>query len=237
MPLLGVNIDHVATLRQQRRGRMPDVIAAALCCERAGADSVVVHLREDRRHIQDADVRRLRRALRKRLNLEMSLAPEIVRIACRVRPHQATLVPEKRRELTTEGGLDVARHRARVAACVRRLRRAGIDVSLFIEPSARQVRASAATGATAIELHTGHYALCKTPAQRRKDLEKIRRACALGRKLGLAVNAGHGLDYDNVRPVAAIEGMHELNIGYSIVCRALDAGLKEAVRQMRGLVR
>jgi len=237
MPLLGVNIDHVATLRQQRRGRMPDVIAAALCCERAGADSVVVHLREDRRHIQDADVRRLRRALRKRLNLEMSLAPEIVRIACRVRPHQATLVPEKRRELTTEGGLDVARHQARVAAGVRRLRRAGIDVSLFIEPSARQIRASAATGAAAIELHTGHYALCKTPGQRRKGLERIRRACALGRKLGLVVNAGHGLDYDNVRPVAAIEGMHELNIGYSIVCRALDAGLKEAVRQMRGLVR
>ncbi len=236
MPLLGVNIDHVATLRQQRRGRIPDVIAAGRCCGRAGADSVVVHLREDRRHIQDADVRALRRTLKRRLNLEMSLAPEIVRIACAVRPDQATLVPEKRQELTTEGGLDVVRHKTRVAAAVRRLQKAGIDVSLFIEPSARQVRASRDAGATAVELHTGHYALCKTSRQRREDLETIRRACDLGRRLGLVVNAGHGLDYDNVRPVAAMEGMHELNIGYSIICRALEVGLEKAVRQMRALV-
>ena len=178
-----------------------------------------------------------RRTLRRRLNLEMSLAPEIVRIACAVRPDQATLVPEKRQELTTEGGLDVVRYKTRVAAAVRRLRKAGIDVSLFIEPSGAQVRASAETGATAVELHTGRYALCTTSRQRREDLKKIRRACDLGRKLGLVVNAGHGLDYDNTRPVAELDGMHELNIGYSIICRALEVGLKTAVRQMRALVR
>jgi len=237
MPLLGVNIDHVATLRQQRLGSVPDVIAAGRRCERAGADSVVVHLREDRRHIQDADVRALRRTLKKRLNLEMSLAPEIVRIACGVRPDQATIVPEKRRELTTEGGLDVVGHGSRVAAAVRRLHKAGIDVSLFIEPSARQVLASRGAGADAIELHTGHYALCKTKRERRQALEGIRRACEVGRKIGLTVNAGHGLDYDNVGPVAALDGMHELNIGYSIVCRALEVGLENAVRQMRALIR
>ncbi len=236
MPLLGVNIDHVATLRQQRRGRMPDVIAAARCCERAGADSVVVHLREDRRHIQDDDVRALRRTLGRRLNLEMSVAPSIVAVAVKVKPDQATLVPERRLELTTEGGLDVSRHTSRVAAAVRRLQKAGMDVSLFIEPSASQVRASRDVGATAIELHTGRYALSASPRARRQELAKIQRACDLGRALGLAVNAGHGLDYDNVRPLAALDGIHELNIGYSIICRALEVGLERAVRQMRARV-
>ncbi len=236
MPLLGVNIDHVATLRQQRRGRIPDVRTAARCCERAGADSVVVHLREDRRHIQDADVWALRKCLGRRLNLEMSLAPSIVAVALEVRPDQATLVPEKRQELTTEGGLDVVRYEGRVARAVKRLRRAGIDVSLFIEPSVRQVRASRRVGATAVELHTGAYALATTPGRRRQDLKKIRRACDLGRRLGLVVNAGHGLDYENVRPIAGMQGVHELNIGYAIICRALFVGLEKAVRQMRALV-
>jgi pyridoxine 5-phosphate synthase len=236
MPLLGVNIDHVATLRQQRRGRIPDVGAAARCCEGAGADSVVVHLREDRRHIQDEDVRELRRSLRTRLNLEMSLAPSIVDFALQVKPDQATLVPEKRQELTTEGGLDVVRFASRVARATGRLVKAGIDVSLFIEPSARQVRAASAAGATVIELHTGSYALAAAPRQRRDELERIRGACALGRRLGMVVNAGHGLDYDNVRPIAEMDGMHELNIGYAIICRAIFTGLEEAVRQMRALL-
>jgi pyridoxine 5-phosphate synthase len=236
MPLLGVNIDHVATLRQQRRGLMPDVGAAARCCERAGADSIVVHLREDRRHIQDADVRLLRKKVRTRLNLEMSLAPEIVRIACDVRPDQATLVPEKRQELTTEGGLDVVRLQSRVARAVARLMKAGIEVSLFIEPSLAQVRAAHAAGASAVEFHTGHYA-DGGPAKRRSELKRVREACRSGLSLGLTVNAGHGLDYENVGSVARIGGVHELNIGYSIVCRALEVGLEEAVRQMRALIR
>jgi len=234
--LLGVNIDHVATLRQQRRGGIPDVRTAARCCERAGADSIVVHLREDRRHIQDADVWALRRRRGRRLNLEMSLAPPIVAVALKVRPDQATLVPEKRQELTTEGGLDVVRHKTRVARAVKRLRGAGIDVSLFIEPAARQVSASRDVGATAIELHTGAYALAMTHRQRREDLKRIHRSCDLGRRLGLVVNAGHGLDYKNVRPIAGMDGIHELNIGYAIICRALFVGLEEAVRQMRALI-
>ncbi|MGE5280147.1 MAG: pyridoxine 5'-phosphate synthase [Deltaproteobacteria bacterium] len=237
MPLLGVNIDHVATLRQQRRGLMPDVLAAARSCERAGADSIVVHLREDRRHIQDADVRALRARVRTRLNLEMSLAADILDIACRVKPDQATLVPEKRRELTTEGGLDVVRHFARVRAAAARLARAGVEVSLFIEPAVNQIRASAAAGARAVEFHTGRYADAGERGRRPRELEKIRKACRLGRRLGLYVHAGHGLDYDNVRPIAAIDGIRELNIGYSIVCRAVFTGLEEAVRQMRGLIR
>jgi len=237
MPLLGVNIDHVATLRQQRRGLVPDIPAAARCCERAGADSIVVHLREDRRHIQDADVWALRKSVRTRLNLEMSLSPEIVRIAGRLRPDQATFVPEKRQELTTEGGLDVVRLKARVARAVKTLTKKGIEVSLFIEPTERQVRAAREVGAGSIEIHTGHYADFPSTGKRRAEMKRIRAACRLGEEIGLTVNAGHGLDYSNVRPVAKLADMHELNIGYSIICRAVFVGLEEAVRQMRRLVR
>jgi len=236
MPQLGVNIDHIATLRQQRRAPYPDLLFAARICENAGADSIVAHLREDRRHIQDADVFALRKTVTKRFNLEMSIADEIVGIACRLKPHQATLVPERRRELTTEGGLDVIRHGTRVARAVSRLKDRDIDVSLFIEPSRRQIKMAWNVGAGMIELHTGHYADCRIPKDRRKMLAELREAVAYARDLGLIVNAGHGLDYENVCPVASMRGMHELNIGYAIVCYSIFLGLERAVRRMKALV-
>ena len=236
MPQLGVNIDHIATLRQQRRAPYPDLLFAARTCENAGADSIVAHLREDRRHIQDADVFALRKTVTKKFNLEMSIADEIVGIACRLKPHQATLVPERRQELTTEGGLDVIRHGMRVARAVARLKDRDIDVSLFIEPSRRQIKMAWDVGAGMIELHTGHYADCRTPKDRRKMLAELREAVAYASDLGLIVNAGHGLDYENVCPVALMRGMHELNIGYAIVCYSIFFGLERAVRQMKALV-
>ncbi len=236
MPQLGVNIDHIATLRQQRRAPYPDLLFAARICENAGADSIVAHLREDRRHIQDADVFALRKTVTKKFNLEMSIADEIVGIACRLKPHQATLVPERRQELTTEGGLDVIRHGTRVARAVARLKDRNIDVSLFIEPSRRQIKMAWDVGAGMIELHTGHYADCRIPKDRRKMLAELREAAAYARDLGLIVNAGHGLDYENVCPVASMRGMHELNIGYAIVCYSIFLGLERAVRQMKALV-
>jgi len=236
MPQLGVNIDHIATLRQQRRAPYPDLLFAARICENAGADSIVAHLREDRRHIQDADVFALRKTVTKKFNLEMSIADEIVGIACRLKPHQATLVPERRQELTTEGGLDVVRHGTRVARAVARLKDRNIDVSLFIEPSRRQIKMAWDVGAGMIELHTGHYADCRIPKDRRKMLAELREAAAYARDLGLIVNAGHGLDYENVCPVASMRGMHELNIGYAIVCHSIFLGLERAVRQMKALV-
>lgn len=236
MPLLGVNIDHVATVRQQRRGKFPDPLEAAFAAERAGADSITAHLREDRRHIQDDDIRRLRREIRTKLNLEMSVAQEIVDFAVRVRPHDACLVPERRRELTTEGGLDVAGQKAKVARAVKRLKRAGVRVSLFVDPESRQLRAAKEAGADCVELHTGTYADAKGPSRIRAEFHKLEKAGAEARRLGLVLNAGHGLDYGNVSPVAAIEGMHELNIGFSIVGRALFVGLEEAVREMKALL-
>ena len=236
MPSLGVNIDHIATLRQQRRGRVPDPVAAARVCERAGADAIVAHLREDRRHIQDADVRRLRRTVRTRLNLEMAVAPSVVRVALAVRPDQATLVPERRRELTTEGGLDVVAQRRRLAPVVRRLQRRGITVSLFVDPQRRQLDAAAALGVEAVELHTGAYAGAASPAQQRRRLRALRDAARHARALGLTVHAGHGLDYDNVRPVARLPGLGELNIGFAIVGRAAFVGLARAVREMNALI-
>jgi pyridoxine 5-phosphate synthase len=228
---LGVNIDHIATVRQARRGRVPDPVEAARVCEVAGADSIVCHLREDRRHIQDDDVRRLRGAIATRLNLEMSIAEPVMRMAIALKPDQATLVPERRQELTTEGGLDAVRLEPRLQRVVARLREAGIGVSLFIDPVEAQVEAARRTGASAIELHTGRYAEAPEDG-RRAELAAIRRAAERARSLGLTVAAGHGLDYANTGPVTDIREIEELNIGYAIIVRALSVGLDQAVREM-----
>lgn len=231
-----MNIDHVATVRQARRGVLPDPVDAARRCERAGADRIVCHLREDRRHIQDRDVVRLRRQLRCPLNLEMSIAPDIVRAALRVRPAQVTLVPERRQELTTEGGLDAARLIRRLTPLVRRFHERGIAVSLFVDPVTKQLEAAARTGARTVELHTGGYATAATAARRAGELAALRRAAREARGLGLAVAAGHGLDYHNVRAVAAIPEIAELNIGFSIIARAVFVGIEQAVREMKALL-
>jgi pyridoxine 5-phosphate synthase len=231
---LYVNIDHVATLREARRTDEPDPVRAAEAAERGGADGITVHLREDRRHIQDADVRALRASLRTVLNLELGAAPEIVRIAWRLRPFQATLVPERRREITTEGGLALHGPSHKVAATVRRLAERGIRVSLFIDPELRTIDRAAALGVAAVELHTGRYA--HTWSKSDAALAALRRAAAHAKGLGLAVHAGHGLTYRNVQPVAAIPEIEELNIGHSIVSNAVFWGLEEAVRRMRQLV-
>ena len=232
MMRLGVNIDHVATLRQARRGRLPDPVEAALACERAGASHIVCHLREDRRHIQDRDVRQLTQLLATRLNLEMSMAPDVIEVALAVRPHHVTLVPERRQELTTEGGLDVVKLSRRIRTVVEAFRQHRIDVSLFIDPLFTHVQAARDTGASIVELHTGRYANARTPQARHRELEALRRAARKGTQLGLAVAAGHGLEYDNVQPVVEIAQIEELNIGFSIVARALVVGLDQAVRDM-----
>ena len=234
MPKLGVNIDHVATLREARGGRVPSPKEAALLAVRGGADGITVHLREDRRHIQDRDLWELKRSLGRPLNLEMSIEPSIIRIACRLRPEKACLVPEKRREVTTEGGLDIVQRKQAVKRAVSRLTAKKIEVSLFIDPDLRQVRASKEAGARAVELHTGSYANAKG---RRKKLElgRLRRAALTPHRLGLKVHAGHGLDYQNVRPVARLPYVKELNIGHSIVSRAVFAGIQNAFREMKKL--
>lgn len=237
MPQLGINIDHVATLRQARRAREPDPVWAAVEAELAGCDSIVCHLREDRRHIQDADLAALRRTIGTRLNLEMAIAEDVVAAALRIRPDQATIVPERRQEITTEGGLDVIAHRWRLAPVIRRLQERRIAVSLFIDPDPRQLNAARALGVPIIELHTGAYANARTPAARRQALGRLRAAVARARGLGLTVNAGHGLTYQNVAPVAALPGLTELNIGHTIVARAVFVGLRQAVREMVALVR
>lgn len=234
---LGVNVDHVATVRQARGGRTPDPVEAALICQKAGADSIVMHLREDRRHIQDADVVRARRKLSIKFNLEMSIAESVMKTALRVRPEQVTLVPERRQERTTEGGLDLFARPASLARALERLEKKKISVSLFIDPDAKQVVRAARLGVPAIELHTGDYANVPPGPRRRRELERLRRATALGKGLGLRVYSGHGLDYENAGAVAAIKGMEELNIGYSIVGRALRTGLDRAVRDMRAAMR
>ena len=233
---LGVNIDHVATLRQARRGRDPDPVHAALAAEMAGADSITLHLREDRRHIQDADVRTLRALLKTPMNLEMAVTDEMLEIACDVRPQYACLVPEKRQELTTEGGLDVAGQRARVGKALERLAASGVRASLFIDAQARQLECAAELGAPAVELHTGAYAEA-SGADRARELERLVSCARLGARLGLTVHAGHGLDYHNVRPVAAIPEIIELNIGHAIIARAVFHGLAAAVREMKALMR
>ncbi|MBL7151447.1 MAG: pyridoxine 5'-phosphate synthase [Candidatus Omnitrophica bacterium] len=236
MPKLGVNIDHVATLREARKGFDPEPVLAALACEVAGADSIVVHLREDRRHIKDRDLCILKETVKTKLNLEMSIAQEIVGIACEVKPQQSTLVPEKRQELTTEGGLDVAGNFKQVKATVEKLKNSGITVNLFIDPQKEQIDASKKTGAQMIELHTGRYAGAKNKLQEDKYLQEIKAAVRHARQIGLIVNAGHGLNYNNTKRVAAIDGIEELNIGYSIICRAVMVGLERAVREMRALI-
>ncbi len=229
---LGVNIDHIATVRQARRGTMPDPVEAARICERAGATSIICHLREDRRHIQDRDVERLRAMVTTRLNLEMSIAPDVVRAALRIRPDEVTLVPERRQELTTEGGLDVRRLAARLRPLIGQCHARGIRVSLFIDPVEAQIAAAEAVGARIIELHTGRYAEAQTAAERRRQLRALMTAIRLGRAHGLAVAAGHGLDYDNVVAIARIPEIEELNIGFSIISRALTVGLERAVTEM-----
>ncbi len=236
MPKLGVNIDHVATLREARKGIEPQPVFAALICEKSGADSIVAHLREDRRHIKERDLYLLRKAVRTRLNLEMSVHPEIVGIACKVKPDQATLVPEKRRELTTEGGLDVARHLSKIKRTVGKLEISGIAVSLFIDPDKKQIDAAKKSGARVIELHTGRYAEAKNAGEENKYFKEIESAARYAKAAGLAVNAGHGLNYYNVSRIAKIKNITELNIGYSIVCRALFVGLARAVNEMKMLI-
>jgi pyridoxine 5-phosphate synthase len=235
MATLGVNIDHVATVRQARRTVEPDPVWAAVMAELGGADAITVHLREDRRHIQDRDLEVLRQSVQVKLNLECAVAPAMIDIACRVKPCQVTLVPEKREEITTEGGLDVVGHRAATEQAVQRLRAAGIVVSLFIDPCPRQIDASVDLGVQAAELHTGCYANAAESA-RHDELVKLARAGAMVRQAGLEFNAGHGLTYRNVIPVARLEGMGELNIGHSIVARAIFVGLTQAVREMKALV-
>jgi len=235
MPELGVNIDHVATLRQARKTYEPDPVAAAVLAELGGADTITIHLREDRRHIQDRDVRVLRETVAIKLNLELSVADEIVGIACQVKPDQATIVPERREEVTTEGGLDVVTHRAATAKAVERLRAAGISVSLFIDPDVGQIESAKQLGADAVELHTGQYALARGPAQL-EQLVALTTAGKQVRELGMYLHAGHGLNYHNVIPVAQIPQMHELNIGHAIVARAVLVGLERAVREMTQLI-
>jgi pyridoxine 5-phosphate synthase len=232
---LGINIDHVATLRQARRGRYPDPIHAALSAEMAGADSITLHLREDRRHIQDNDVRVLRGLLKTHMNLEMAVTDEMIRIAGEVRPADCCLVPEKREEITTEGGLDVAGQIPRLTEATRVLGSHGIRVSLFIDPDPRQIEAAAQIGAPVVELHTGAYAEHEG-AQQATELERLRAGARLASGLGITVHAGHGLNYHNVQPVAAIRDIVELNIGHSIVARAVFDGLAVAIRDMKQLM-
>jgi pyridoxine 5-phosphate synthase len=234
---LGVNIDHVATVRQARRTIEPDPVAAAVLCELAGAHSITVHLREDRRHIQDRDVEILRRVVRTRLNLEMAVAEEIIACAERVKPDNSCLVPEKRQEVTTEGGLDVAGNEEKVRAAVARLQKAGIIVSLFIDPDEVQINAAANVGADFVELHTGAYAEARGGQAKKEELNKLIECGRLATAVGLRVNAGHGLTYQNVRPILSIPSLEELNIGHSIISLAVLVGMERAVGDMLRLMR
>jgi pyridoxine 5-phosphate synthase len=236
MPRLGVNIDHVATLRQVRGGREPDPVWAAALAELGGADVITIHLREDRRHIQERDLRLLRQTVQVRLNMELALEPEVIALALELRPHQATFVPERRQELTTEGGLDVTGQRDRVAAALSQCRDASIDVALFIDPDLRQVEAAVELGAAAVELHTGRYASANEGPDRVRELGALEAAAVRAVTSGLELHAGHGLNYNNVAAVARLERMEELNIGHSIVSRALFVGLTRAVREMKACI-
>jgi pyridoxine 5-phosphate synthase len=233
---LGVNIDHVATLRNARGTAYPDPIRAALLAEDAGADVITLHLREDRRHIVDADVRALRPLLKTRMNLECAVTAEMLDIACDIKPQDVCLVPEKRQELTTEGGLDVAGHFDAVSGACRQLADAGIRVSLFIDPDETQIRAAHETGAPVIELHTGRYAEAHDPGEQEREYERVVVGVNCGIGLGLKVNAGHGLHYTNVQQIAAIDGIDELNIGHAIVAHAVFAGWENAVREMKAIM-
>ncbi|MCG7860827.1 MAG: pyridoxine 5'-phosphate synthase [Candidatus Thiodiazotropha endolucinida] len=233
--LLGVNIDHVATLRQARGTRYPEPVQAALVAEQAGADAITLHLREDRRHIQDRDVEILSDLLQTRMNLEMAATSEMAAIAKRFSPHDCCLVPEKREELTTEGGLDVAGNLDYMTDFCAELNDAGIRASLFIDADSKQLEAAKESGAPVVEIHTGHYADAASDRNKRSELERIINAVEYGNSLGLQVNAGHGLDYHNVKAIVAIAGITELNIGHAIICRALFCSLDQAVREMKAL--
>jgi pyridoxine 5-phosphate synthase len=235
--LLGVNVDHVATLRQSRRTQYPDPVAAAVLAELAGADQITIHLREDRRHIQERDLQIMRKTVTTRLNLEMAATQEMVKIAYEVKPDVVTLVPERREELTTEGGLDVVGGRETIRRVVKTLRDADIEVSLFIDPDLDQVKAAHRAEAEVVEFHTGRYCDARLAADRRRELSRVVDACKAASKLGLKVAAGHGLNYQNVLPVAAIPEIEELNIGHSIVARAVLVGFERAVREMKDLLR
>jgi pyridoxine 5-phosphate synthase len=234
---LGVNIDHVATLRQARRAVEPDPVAAAVLALLGGADGITVHLREDRRHIQDRDVHALRPIVTNRLNLEMAAVEPIADIACEVKPDEVTLVPEKRQELTTEGGLDVSAHEKAVAHIVKRLHAAGIEVSLFLDPDPRQIEIASVLGAQAVEIQTARYSEARTPAERQRELDALRQAAEFACERGLHVHMGHGLNYCNVQAITAIPGVEELNIGHSIVSRAMLVGMERAVRDMKEAMR
>jgi pyridoxine 5-phosphate synthase len=234
--LLGVNIDHVATLRQARGTQYPDPVQAALIAEKAGADGITVHLREDRRHIQDRDVCLLKEVLQIHLNLEMAATEAMVSFANKIRPQYCCLVPERREELTTEGGLDVVNQETRIRQVCQKLAQADIEVSLFINPDLKQIDAALRCGAPTIEIHTGHYTEAQDPAVQQQELERIKQAAEYAAKAGLIVNAGHGLHYQNVQAVAAIPQLHEFNIGHSIIAQAVFVGLAEAVREMKRLI-
>jgi len=238
MVKLGVNIDHIATLRQQRKIGYPSVIEAAKIVERCGADQITVHLREDRRHIQDEDVIQLKKILKIPLNLEMSLNKDIVNFALKVKPDEVCIVPEKRQELTTEGGLDVEKNYKKLKETILKLKQRGITVSLFIEPDIKAIKLAKELQADAVELHTGKYSLCKVGTKSfYKELERIKKAAEYILQEGLILNAGHGLDYSNVKPIAEINGMNTLNIGFSIVARAVFVGLENAVKEMLKLIK
>jgi pyridoxine 5-phosphate synthase len=236
VPRLSVNIDHIATIRQARRGSEPDPVAAAVLAELAGAEGIIVHLREDRRHVQDRDLRLLRETVQTKLNLEMAATEEMQRIALEVKPEITTLVPEKREELTTEGGLEVALRTDFMKSYISRLQQGGIVVSLFIDPDDNQIAAARKSGADWVEIHTGAYANAKTEKDRGREFEKIIEAAKLAGSLGLRVGAGHGLNYVNVRKIARIPEVEELNIGHSIISRAALVGMERAVREMKALL-
>lgn len=237
MAKLGVNIDHVASLRQARGGLEPDPVSAAIICERAGCDSIVAHLREDRRHINDNDVVKLRQVIKTKFNLEMSINKDIVRSALKIKPDQATLVPEKRKEITTEGGLDVLSNIRKIADVIENLQSKGIKASIFVDPERRQIEASKKAGAGIIEIHTGRYADAKNPKDVKRELSAILGAARIGRDLNMVVNAGHGLNYVNAKRIANIKEIEELNIGHSIISRSVFAGLERAVGEMLALIK
>lgn len=234
---LAINIDHIATLRNARGGKEPDPVVAAKIAEGAGAECIVCHLREDRRHIKDDDVRRLRKAVTTKLDLEMSVAPEIIKIAKRIKPDLCTLVPERRKELTTEGGLDVIKYKKSLKRAIKDLHASGIKVSLFIDPVTEQIQATKEIGTDMMEIHTGEYANANSRNDIQDQLNRIKSAAKLGKKLGLIVNAGHGLDYKNIKPIAKIREIDEVSIGYAVIVESMFIGLEHAIKKMVKLVR
>lgn len=237
MAKLGLNVDHIATIREARGGTEPDPVTAAAIGELAGAEGITIHLREDRRHIQDRDLEILRKTVQTKLNLEMAATEEMIAIASRIKPEQCTLVPERREELTTEGGLDVVANQETITNAIKSLKQAGITVSLFVDPAEEQLRAAKASGADAVEIHTGLYSTEKNESARKQHLEAIQQAVKLGNQLGLTVHAGHGLNYVNIAPLVQMQGIEEFNIGHSIIAKASLVGLDRAVREMVALIR